>query len=123
MAKLPEIIRRRCEKARRYTELLQHSKGIVLPPIIEGASYSHYVVRVGDRAGFIANMRKEGVNVGKELFDYSVPHMKVYQEYRDGEFERSMLCSREVANLPLYPGLGCRDQEHIASRVAMSRPA
>lgn len=117
LKKLPEILRRRRELVQRYAAALSHLENIDLPPLAAGASYSHYVARVPDRSSFLATMKQRGINVGKELFDYSVPHLKAYQPYRDGTFERSKICARDVVNLPLYPSLSLSDQDHIVRCV------
>lgn len=100
-----EIVRRRQENALYYDQHLQGIPGLELPPLVEGATYSHYVVRVSDRRGMLRAFRRRGVQLG-ELIQYSVPHMTAYTQYaEDLAFSNSYLCSRSTVNLPVHANL------------------
>lgn len=102
LQKYPEIVRRRQENARYYTEHLSDMPDWVLPPLVEGATYSHYVVRVPDRMNTIKALQKENIQLG-QLIEYSIPHIPAYQPYAAGqEFPNSRLCSRHTINLPVH---------------------
>ena len=117
LCKYPEIVRRRQENARYYNQHLQGMSGLELPPLVEGATYSQYVVRVPDCRGMLRAFRRQGVQLG-ELIQYSVPHMPPYQHYAESQpFSNSHLCSQHTINLPIYPTLQ-GDLERVVVRVS-----
>ena len=113
--KYPEIVRRWQENARYYDQHLQGMPGLELPPLVEGATYSHYVVRVPDRRGMLSAFRRQGVQLG-ELIQYSVPHMPAYQHYaREQPFPNSYLCSQQTVNLPVHTGLSDYQRKKVVA--------
>jgi len=119
LRKYPQIVRHRQENARYYTEKLQGIPGWTLPPLVEGATYSHYVGRVPDRPGLLSALRRRGVQLG-QLIEYSVPHMPAYRRYAEGQhFPDSLLCSRHTINLPISPILREGDLDRVVSTVRM----
>jgi dTDP-4-amino-4,6-dideoxygalactose transaminase len=106
LSRYPEIVRRREIIAQCYDRNFQNVAGLTLPPIVEGASYSHYVPRLAKRESVLDTMRRRGVEVGR-LIDYSIPHMGGYQRYAEGValFPNSMLCSQTTINLPEHANL------------------
>ena len=113
LKKYPEILRRKEEMAGYYDRHLQPIKDkVVLPPLMVGATFSHYVVRVPDRIKTIEALRRKGIQLGW-LIEYSVPEMPVYRQYKTGSYPNSYLCSQTTVNLPLYPGLKTRDLDYI----------
>jgi perosamine synthetase len=117
LRKYPEIIRRRQEHARCYLENLPAFPGWVLPPWVEGATYSHFVVRVPDRAAVLKAAAKYGVQLG-QLIEYSVPHIRAYQKWAVGqEFPNSLLCSQQTINLPVYAHLSHEQRKQVVAAV------
>lgn len=116
LEKYDDMIKKRQDIARFYCENLKLGKSLVIPPITEGAIYSHYCIRVKNRREFIDKMRKSGISIGC-YFDYSIPELKPYQRYKNREFPNSLICSNEVVNLPNHPGLSRNDLEYIVSSV------
>lgn len=115
LTKYEEIVSRRREHARHYDEALAGVAGIERPPVVDGATYSHYVVRVRDRGRIVAAMAKEGIRLGT-LIQYSIPHMTAYARYTDPDsFPRSLLCSRQTVNLPVYAALGPAQRDRVAA--------
>jgi perosamine synthetase len=113
LAKYDAIVARHIEHAHYYDEHLRGISGWTLPPIVEGATYSHYVVRVPDRAAVIKALAARGVDLG-ELIQYSVPHMAAYRRYMGNEeFPNSLLASRHTINLPLNTDLTDAERERI----------
>jgi len=112
LKKYPEIFKKRKFIAEYYNDNLKDIPGLVLPPIVEGATYSHYVPRIKNRERVIKKMREKGVQLGK-LINYSIPHMKVYQRYKDSGFENSLKLTQEVINLPIYPDITLKDLDYI----------
>lgn len=114
LSKYDEIVDRRRRNAARYEELLSGRVPRGLPPLIPGATYSHYVVRVDDRDTVIDHMARQGIQVG-QLIEYSVPHMAPYRVYAGNEeFPVALASSRSMVNLPIHPALDDTDIERIA---------
>ena len=115
LAKYDEIVARRIDHARYYSAHLTGVDGWGLPPLVDGATYSHYVVRVADREREVARFLREGVQLG-ELIDYSVPHMKAYVPIAGpGAWPNSLMLSRHLINLPVHADLTEPERERIVS--------
>jgi perosamine synthetase len=111
LGKYPEIVRRRQENADYYYEQLRDIPGLAIAPLVNGATYSHYVVRVPDRKGMLKALQSYGVQLGK-LIAYSVPHMEAYRMYAlRSEFANSWLCSCSTVNLPVHADVRSVDRE------------
>jgi perosamine synthetase len=118
LAKYDEIVARRRRNAARYHELLTGRLPWSLPPMVDGATYSHYVIRVRDRAATLAAMARRGIQLG-QLIEYSVPHLAAYRPYvGDSEFPVSLACSRATINLPVHAGLSDGDLLRVADALA-----
>jgi dTDP-4-amino-4,6-dideoxygalactose transaminase len=104
LRKYPEIVRRRVEHATQYDLTLPRRPDWVLPPIVEGATYSHYVVRVPERKPVVERFERRGVQVG-QVIEYSVPHMRAYGPRPSTCFPNSWLASQTLINLPVHAGL------------------
>ena len=76
LKKYPEIVEKRREAAAFYDQNLPAREGWIKPPLVNGATYSHYVVRVPNRDACIMEMAAKGVHLG-ELIQYSVPNMNL----------------------------------------------
>lgn len=120
LEKYPEILRRKAEMAGYYDRHLQPIRDkIALPPLMDGATYSHYVVRVPDRIKTIEDMYRKGIQLGW-LIEYSLPEIPVYRQYQTGSYPNAFLCSQTTINLPLYPGLEIRDLDYIIKKFTES---
>jgi len=106
------IKQKRRETAKFYYNALKNLKELTLPPLIEGATYSHYAPRVDNREEVIKYMRKRGFQMGRE-FEYSIPHMKAYEKYKSEDYPNAYMCSRNVINLPSHPSLSEADLTKI----------
>lgn len=113
------IKKRRRSIAEYYNEQLQDLEGIELPPIIDGATYSHYVIRVKNRNELMEKMRRYGVQLG-QLIEYSIPHMSAYMKYKDREFPNSLHCSKTTINLPNYQALKEQELDYIITSFKKS---
>ncbi len=103
--KARDIIKKTTYIARFYNEELSTLKNIELPPLIDGATYSKYTIRVKKRDAFKKSMEKKGIYVNN-LWPYSVAHYPKYKKYlNNGKFKNSLLASQQVINLPNYPSL------------------
>lgn len=102
LKKYPQIIARRREMVLWYDRNLPKLQGWVFPPIVEGATYSHYVVRVPDRKKVMQTMAMKGIQLG-QLIEYSVPQMVSYKQYsKSNAYLVSDSCINDVINFPVY---------------------
>lgn len=97
--KYQEIIKERKIKALKYKEKYKHIKDWIMPPIREGATYSHYVVRVPNRDFLIKKFSKKDIEIGK-LIDYSIPELSCYK-YLKSNCPNAEKASKSVINLPM----------------------
>ena len=78
LEKYEDIIESRRKKALWYDQNLERRKGWKFPPILQGATYSHYTVMVPDREKVVEEFAARGIQLGK-LIDYSIPDLKSYR--------------------------------------------
>ena len=69
-----------------------------------GSTWSHYAVRVPDRAVMCDAARKLGVELGT-LIDYSVPERPEYRATATGAWPVAHLLSETTINLPIHKGV------------------
>lgn len=99
------MIERRRTHAARYLAGLGGVPGWVLPPMPDGATFSHFPVRVPDRQKAVDHFAAHGVHLG-EVVEYSVAHLAAYRRYAEGlELPNSHYCSEHMINLPVHPQL------------------
>ena len=89
------------------------ARALERPPLVSGATYSHYVPRLTHPDALVRKMADDGVELGR-LIDYCIPDMPAYRAYRmeGSSFPRTHKLNREVVNLPLHVTTG------EASRIA-----
>ena len=127
--KFDAVLDRHRAWAEYYDRELHGIPGISLPPIITGATYALYTIRVErrDEIGFRERMQAKGIEVGT-AFDYVVPYLKPYRSYAKGTYPQAERAAREVMNLPNYAGLSAAGGQYIAEetrnalREALSQP-
>jgi dTDP-4-amino-4,6-dideoxygalactose transaminase len=102
-----EFLDLRREHVKYYDAHLERRPGWVLPPIVDGATYSHYVVRVPDRAACLAHAARNGVHLG-ELIQYSVPNLGGYEGV-EPSYPNSDIASDHTINLPIQPSMKLAD--------------
>ena len=113
LGKYAFIKARRKEIAKMYLKNLSVPPYWAMPPDVPGATWSHFVIRVPDRERVIKAAAEKGVQLG-QLIEYSMPHHQAYREYsQDQEFPNSLACSQTTINLPIHPGLGDAEVDHI----------
>lgn len=109
LARYDAFVAAREAQVHAYDEALRGIDGVERPPIVDGATYSHYVVRVADPEWWVRALAAHGVELGR-VIDYSVPHMPAYAGVDTrSAFPVARACSRGVINLPLSPSLTARD--------------
>lgn len=98
-----ELLARRREVARIYDRQLEGVPGLRLPPLVEGAAYSHYVPRHDRREQIIELGLRRGVQMGRVL-EYAIPELSAYRA-RPGAVNpcpEAAALARTVLNLPLW---------------------
>ena len=99
------MIERRRTHAARYLAALGGVPGWVLPPMPDGATCSHFPIRVPDRQAAVDHFARHGVHLG-EVVEYSVAHLPAYLRYAEGvDLPNSLYCSQHMINLPVHPQL------------------
>lgn len=76
--KYEKIVSDRNKIAKFYDKNLGGISGLKLPPIIDGATYSHYVALTSQREEIIRHALDAGVQIG-QLIEYSIPEMQCYK--------------------------------------------
>ncbi|MBN2036062.1 MAG: DegT/DnrJ/EryC1/StrS family aminotransferase [Chitinispirillaceae bacterium] len=119
LGKLDRIIQRRAYIAGMYDRMLEDCNGMVKPPIIPDATYSHYALRIKNRdaISFREKMAKAGIETGKTL-DYAVPSLPFNIRYIRQPFDNAARAAGEMVNLPNYPILSDNKARYIAERTA-----
>lgn len=101
LKKYDNIVTRRRKIAVYYNKNLGNIHQLILPKIVEGATYSHYVVRVSNPNIYIINYLRAGIQLGR-LIEYNIPEMPAYGSRNQKEYPNSSRFARTVINLPNY---------------------
>ena len=88
----------------------------LLPPLIEGATYSHYPVRVENRSSWLAASRKEGLELGK-VIEYSIPEVPAYSKYVDRDFRNSTVVKQSILNLPVHARMRDSNKQRVVTTL------
>lgn len=114
LRKLDTVLEETRALAEFYGRELRDAPGLTTAPVIPGATYTYYSVRVEgrDEIGFHQRMRDRGIEVGLN-FSYTLPQLKAYQSYANGHYPRAEQAAREVVNLPNYAGLDMAEARRI----------
>jgi len=105
LKKYTAVRSKRIEIAKKYFDEIRLTNEWVLPPEIDGATYSHFVIRTDVRDQLLTLFASQGIQLG-QLIEYSMPHHPLYKKYaKDKPFPNSFLCSNSMINLPIYPNL------------------
>ena len=112
--RLAAVITERRRAAELYDQLLGEIPGIRRPPVVKGATYSHYVVLTDEVFRLVELGRRTGIQFGR-LVDYCVPLMPAYRGMSPGQFPIAANLARTVLNLPVY------DSQHVQDIVDVLR--
>jgi dTDP-4-amino-4,6-dideoxygalactose transaminase len=110
----------RREAAARYDALLGGLPGLALPATRPGNLHVWhlYVVRVPERDRVLQDLNAAGIGAGVH---YPVPmHMQeAFANLRNepAEFPVALRAANEILSLPIFPGIGPRDQERVAGAL------
>lgn len=99
LSRYNKIIERRRLNAEWYDKNLQRRENWIFPPLIDGATYSHYVIRVPDRETVLDEWAKKDIHLG-ELIQYSIPEMISYTKER-AMCPESKKASEATINFPV----------------------
>ena len=99
LKRYPKIIEHRRKMANYYSDNLDQKDDWKLPPLVDGANYSHYAVRVPNKGQVMKDYLDEGIQLG-ELIQYSVPDLECYKHIGD-ECPNARLASRTTINFPV----------------------
>lgn len=122
LKRLPEFNRVRRANAKRLTEGLAGHPDLIAPAVPAGREHvwHQYTVRSASRDAFLAHMKSAGVGTGiyypKIVADY--PHLAPYRD----SFPVAERLVKEVASLPVHPGLTAADLGTIEAAVRAWRP-
>jgi dTDP-4-amino-4,6-dideoxygalactose transaminase len=118
LRKLDRILARRQELAAFYDRALRDIPGLTPAPMLPGANYSHYTMRVAgrDAIGFRHQMWARGVEVG-QVYDHVLPFRERFRPYARGNYPNTERATREVVNLPIHPRIKTAEAEHIVQSV------
>jgi perosamine synthetase len=97
------IINKRRAAAKYYFEHLTNKPDFRLPPEVEGATYSHFVVQVSDRDAWQQWALKYNIQLGC-LIEYNIPEMDAYGGYESASYPFAAEYARTTINLPLWGG-------------------
>ena len=82
----------------------------LLPPQVDGATYSHFVIQVSNRDQWLKKGIEKDVQLGW-LIEYNIPEMISYGSHKPEEFPIAAQYSRTSVNLPVWGG------ERVAKKV------
>jgi perosamine synthetase len=121
LQKLDTVLARRRALAELYGREFHNVSGLSPAPIVAGATYSQYTLRIArrDEISFSLRMLAHGVSVD-QTFDYALPYLKPYRPYARGEYPCAEQAAREVVNLPSYPNLSVASAQYVAESVRRS---
>jgi len=91
------IIERRRANAAWYDQNLPKRLDWIFPPLVAGATYSHYVVRVLERKPVLDEWATRGIQLG-ELIQYSIPLLPEYAGNQTSKCDNSELASLRTIN-------------------------
>jgi len=126
LSKLDTIIAKRRALAKLYDRELQNIPHLIPAPIVDGATYLLYSVRVKQRDEI--DLRQQMFNLGvgiEQSYHYALPSVRSYRSYARGRYPHAEQLAQEVVNLPIYPKLSPEKAEYIADAIrrCLERPA
>jgi dTDP-4-amino-4,6-dideoxygalactose transaminase len=102
------IVNEHREAAACYADCLEGIRNLELPPLVAGATYSHFAIRVKDasvRGQLLNRSLARGVQLG-QLIEYSVPEIPAYRKRAGARFACpvSARLAQTTVNLPVWGG-------------------
>ncbi len=101
--KYHKLVAQRRQAAEFYDKHLSGMPEFKLPPLIEGATYSHYVLRTEQREELLEFALKKGVQLGK-LIEYNIPEMTSYKSRPGSRYHYPVAgrMAKTTVNLPVW---------------------
>ena len=113
-----EKMKRRCELARKYVQLLKDVDGLELPEVKDGSVVNRFPLLIKDKSRVEAienNLKKAGIESSRMYFK---PVYEVYgMESKAGEFKNAEYIAKRLLVLPCNPFLSDKEVEYIADEV------
>lgn len=97
------IIENRRAAAAYYFDHLADRRPFLLPPKVEGGTYSHFVVQVENRNLWLKRALRRKLQLGW-LIEYNIPEMKAYGSHPPETFPTAAHYARTTINLPVWGG-------------------
>jgi len=118
LRKLEDILDRRRELAGFYDRELRDIPGLVPAPIVPGANYSQYTIRVAgrDAIDFSRRMRAKGVEVA-QIYDRVLPYRKRFRRFAKTSYLNTERVTREVVNLPIHSKVTMTEAQYVVECV------
>jgi dTDP-4-amino-4,6-dideoxygalactose transaminase len=91
------------DKSDSWQHRVPQENTFILPPKIDGSTYSHFVIQVSDRAKLLKSCIQTGIQLGW-LIEYNIPEMKSYGARPPEEFPIAARYARRAINLPVWGG-------------------
>ena len=102
IARYENIIRNRCKLTDSYLQKLKTlDLAVKLPPRVEGATYSHFVVQVDSRQKWLQWGIKHGIQFGW-IIEYNIPEMTPYINCNAKNHLNASYYSKKTINIPLF---------------------
>jgi perosamine synthetase len=114
LRKLDAILDRRQKLVEFYTRELCDIPELTPAPVVPGATYAHYTMRVErrDEIGFSQLMQARGIEVG-QVYDHVLPFRERFRPYAKDRYPNTEQATREVVNLPIHPRLKAAEARYI----------
>lgn len=109
-----KIVENRRSAANYYFSTIQNMNDFILPPRVNGATYSHFVVQVKNRNEWLKKALIKGIQLGW-LIEYNIPEMSVYRNNDPSVFPYSYKYARTTINLPVWGG--ARQAKKVVERL------
>ncbi len=121
LGKWDGIVAKRRDLAQLYDQELARIPGVQAAPVVPGATFSYYTLRVPqrDQIDFCRRLRAQGVG-SDQAYSYALPYLRALREYARAEYPCALQAAREVVNLPIYPGLSTQQALYVAACVRRS---
>lgn len=115
-ARYHDIIAHRRKLAHIYHHALRGVDGLILPPIHQGATVSHFVIQCAYATELTQYCLERGVQLGR-LIDYEIPDMLPYQHYPYFGDRHSRTLPPLMINLPVHMGVSITDAAKVIDVV------
>lgn len=114
LKKLDAIVDKRRKLSQFYDQALRDVPGLTPAPIVPGATYAYYTVRVErrDEIDFSQQMRAKGVEVS-QVYERVLPFRERFRSYANGRYLNTVQATRQVVNFPIYPRLRMAQAEYV----------